>query len=526
MNNKQQTTNNKPAQPIPSIPSYNLDSFSINSNCLGLHSSLLISDNLISLRKSSQRASCKSDLTRQTLLTITLGVSLITSYSSHALTATTSDIINGNAPYLTFDNGYTHVTNSEDLLWITLSNGTKFTPATNNSSTQPIELPETGESFADINMLVPTDINSIELSSFIGAPYYYWRDDDGDGQGSNGITATGSLRLSIVDKNNQVVERNDVLTICKAPYKLTLSNTDGTLKTLYGVPNESRFNANNVTYYINPKGSAAICFAKPSFLKYGSNDEWEYPNVDFRGPASIWDPKKGFLTQTAKPSSYGLNFPTTGAHNLYFDLDISGNDQVLHWAPVSHSGITATMTNSTKTSVRVTLTGYFATQSQMSSGDPGNIDKPSLPQVFELVGRDSPDGNVVVKYGFELKQWFINRGETSYPNISYTNLNNQKSWCDKIGYRLATAEELTNSNYNNLDSSSPSSDNYYKRQIGAGLFSEWGNMSHYGFDYDYWTSTSDSSGSNNIAVDAYTGLVKLSSVSNGGYAVCIYSPSP
>ena len=503
MNNKQQT-----------CPTYNLDSFSINSNCLGLHSSLLISDNLISLRKSSQRTSCKSDLIWQTLLTITLGVSLITSYSSHALTATTSDIINGNAPYLTFDNGYTHVTNSEDLLWITLSNGTKFTPATNNSSTQPIELPETGESFADINMLVPTDINSIELSSFIGAPYYYWRDDDGDGQGSNGITATGSLRLSIVDKNNQVVERNDVLTICKAPYKLTLSNTNGTLKTLYVVPNESHFSANNVTYYINPKASPAICFAKPN-LKYGSNDELDHPNVDFRGPASIWDPKKGFLTQTAKPSSYGLNFPTTGAHNLYFDLDISGNDQVLHWAPVSHSGITATMTNPTKKSVRVTLTSNFLTESQLSSDDPGIIEKPSLPQVFELVGRDSPNGNVVVKYGFELKQWFINRGTTVYKNFD-----NQKLWCEKIGYRLAKVEELTNAN--------PPSSKYYTRKIGAGLFTEWGNMHVYGFGFDYWTSTPVSSDNDEkyFAADAFTGDVRRAPTTNSAYAVCTYSPSP
>ena len=269
-------------------------------------------------------------------------------------------------------------------------------------------------------MLMPTNTDSIDLNLIIGPPFNFWGDDDGDGQGQgiNGISATGSLNLSIVDRNGQAVTRNTVLEPCKAPYKLTLSNTEGTLKTLYGVPNESRFNANNVTYYINPKASPAICFAKPN-LKYGSTDEW---NFDFRGPASIWDPKKGFLTQTAKPSSYGLNFPTTGADNLYFDLDISGNDQVLHWAPVSHSGITATMTNSTKTSVRVTLTSDFDTESQLSLDDPGNIDKPSLPQVFELVGRDSPDGNVVVKYGFELKQWFINRGKTVY-----TNFENQKS---------------------------------------------------------------------------------------------------
>ncbi|MBI0061787.1 hypothetical protein H3T83_11360, partial [Gilliamella sp. M0320] len=77
--------------------------------------------------------------------------------------------------------------------------------------------------------------------------YNYWGDDDGDGQGIDGVTATGSLNLSIVDKYNNPVARNKILTFCgdKAPYKLTLSNTEGTLKTRYGVPNESRFSASN-----------------------------------------------------------------------------------------------------------------------------------------------------------------------------------------------------------------------------------------------------------------------------------------
>ena len=83
--------------------------------------------------------------------------------------------------------------------------------------------------------------------------------------------ATGSLRLSIVDKNNRTVARDEVLTICKAPYKLTLSNTEGLLRTRYGVPNESRFSANNVTYYINPKALPVICFAKPD-LTYSIGD--------------------------------------------------------------------------------------------------------------------------------------------------------------------------------------------------------------------------------------------------------------
>ncbi|KES18448.1 hypothetical protein GASC598I20_018620 [Gilliamella apicola SCGC AB-598-I20] len=96
----------------------------------------------------------------------------------------TSNIINGSAPYLTFDGGRSQATNIDALLEISLSNGDKFTPTSNNSSlTNPIELPTAGQSFADIGMLVPTNTDSIALSSLIGTPYNYWGDDDGDGQG-------------------------------------------------------------------------------------------------------------------------------------------------------------------------------------------------------------------------------------------------------------------------------------------------------------------------------------------------------
>ncbi|OTQ54137.1 hypothetical protein B6D06_00300 [Gilliamella apis] len=393
------------------------------------------------------------------------------SFANYALTTTTTNIIYGSAPYLTFDGGRTRVTNTEALLGISLSDGRTFTPTTNNSSsTNPIVLPVAGQSFADIGMLVPTDTNSIALSSLIGTPYNYWGDDDGDGQGVNGVTATGSLNLSIVDKDNNRVARNEVLTICKAPYKLTLSNGEGRLTTRYGVPNESRFTAGNATYYINPNiSSPAICYARPEIDSY----------FIAKGlSATVWEYPKGFLTQSATPSSYDLNFPTTGANNLYFDLDISGSTQALSWAPVSHGGITATMTNSTSTSVRVTLTGPVATRSQWRLGNPGEIDKPSLPQVFELVGRDS-SGNAVVKYGFELKQWFVNRGD-------YESWSGVTSWCTNIGYRMPKILELTNGSCMANDwcqeavLATPSSpDNHARRHIGGGLFSEWGRMGLY-----------------------------------------------
>ena len=441
------------------------------------------------IRQNSSKFLSLAYLSRQIVFALTVVVLLSISFSNHALTVKTTNIIQGSAPYLTFDGGQTQVTNTEALLGISLSDGRKFTPATNNSNKNTIVLPVLGQSFADIGMLVPTNTDSIALTSLIGPPYNYWGDDDGDGQGVDGITATGSLNLSIVDKNNQPVLRNTVLTICNAPYKLTLSNSEGSLKTRYGVPNESPFSASNVTYYINPKATPVICFAKP-VVRYGTDD--------YAGPANIWDLDKGFLPQSVTPSSYGLNFPTTGAHNLYFDLDIGGNNQDLYWEPVSHGGITATMTSPTQTSVRVTLTGPAVTDaSQWNSDNPTRIGRLSLPQVFELVGRDSSGGrgNVIVKYGFVLKQWFVNRGTSFYSNASTT------SWCTKIGdYRLPKVKDLTNATCQeeygackNAVGATPSSpDNHYQRRIGAGFFTEWGDMRRYTganfHNYHYWTS--------------------------------------
>ncbi|OCG04030.1 hypothetical protein A9G15_02655 [Gilliamella apis] len=457
------------------------------------------------------------------VLVLTVIVLQSISFSNYALTAQTTNIIQGSAPYLTFDGGRTRETNAEALLGISLSDGRTFTPATNDSSIDnPIILPVDGQSFNDIGMFMPPTnaANFFELSSLI-VPNNYWDDDDGDGQGVNGVTAIGFLWLHIVDKLDRWVTRNKVLTICKAPYKLTLSNDRLILKTRYGVPNESRYGESNTTYYINPKEmTPTICYARPNLdMNYGLSE-------------AVWETYMGFLPQSVTPSSYGSNFPTTGANNLSFDLDIIGNNQALSWAPVSHGGITATMTDSTSTSVRVTLTGPVATPSQWESENPGEIARPSLPQVFELVGRDS-SGNAVVKYGFELKQWFVNRG--LYNIYTYSRV---ESWCNKIGYRLPKVSDLTNSRCTSGNEQScggavgatPSSDvNYYRRHIGAGFFTEWGKITDYtganfGRGGHFWTQDRNVGDSlKSYVVRASDGYVSLyNNRFDGKSGVCVY----
>lgn len=440
---------------------------------------------------------------------------LFSAFSSEALTARTTSVINGSAPYLTFDGGRTRATNVDELLSITLPSGIRVTPSSNTSSAaNPIQLQDANINFTHIGMFVPTNTSSVTLSTLIGPLYNYWRDDDGDGQGSGGISATGSLTLSIVDKAGNAVDRQDTLTICNAPYKVTLSSSEGTLSTHYGVPSSLSFSASSATYYITPKATPVVCFVRPN-LSFGNSGS------GYDGPSNIWNSAKGFLTQSTVPSGYHRNFPTTGANNLYFDLDIDGvNANQLTWSPVTHSDITATMKPNSSTSVRVTLTGPAATSSQWNSSSPGNIPNPALPATFELVGRDS-SGNAVIKYGFRLKQWFVNRGTGVYTNPD------SQSWCNSIGYQMPRIRDLTNGVSSDISpppvGASPfSPGNHYMRHIDAGFFSEWGYM--YGYtgpsfaNSFYWTS--DTSGSYQFSVNSFNGNIHWCNPRFVHYVVC------
>ncbi|MCX8663776.1 hypothetical protein, partial [Gilliamella sp. B2911] len=142
---------------------YNLNLPNLNSQFF-FHSSLLIDENLRSRIRSSRRSSFRSSLGSKLRrkIFLPLGLLLIPFYSSHALTVKTSNTIQGNEPYLTFDGGRTRALNIEALLGITLSDGKQYTTKTNTSSpSNPIELPVAGQSFADIDMIFPTNVDLI-----------------------------------------------------------------------------------------------------------------------------------------------------------------------------------------------------------------------------------------------------------------------------------------------------------------------------------------------------------------------------
>ena len=265
----------------------------------------------------------------------------------------------------------------------------------------------------------------------------------------------------------------------------------------------------------------------------------ELGNGKYAGPADIWSPDKGFLVQSINSESYNLNFPTTGMDGLYFDLLITGIEpEELTWEPVTHEGITATVTNVVANDIwipkedkrqgvaRVKLTGPEA-RNQWYNPHPNLIAKPQLPQTFELVGRDIKTNDEVVKYGFVLRQWFVNRGD------KWHYYSDQLAWCNGLGYRMSRVRDLTNGKcgtwggvsffpcINGVDGATPSSvHSGYQRRIGAGFFTEWGEMLSYpdaGFrGYGCWAYGAPGS---SYHVDSHGGWV-VDYDNNIDYVVC------
>ncbi|MCX8684240.1 hypothetical protein J3U09_10965, partial [Gilliamella sp. B2889] len=139
-------------------------------------------------------------------------------------------------------------------------------------------------------------------------------------------------------------------------------------------------------------------------------------------------------------------------------------------------------------------------------------------------GRDG-QGNPVIKYGFTLKQWFVNRG------TKWDNYPNTLSWCNRTGYRLVKIKDITNAKHVVrsdviIPSATPTSDFFlYMRYIGAGFSSEWGrvnNISDIGFTpINHWIWTSDSDGNGPFIVNITNGGVDWYNNSYT-YGLCTY----
>ncbi|MDF7670253.1 hypothetical protein PT276_03380 [Orbaceae bacterium ESL0721] len=395
-------------------------------------------------------------------------------------TLTTKGIVTGTAPYLTFDNGQTKATDTAALLTIKLSDGRVYGQTNNTSTpTNPIMLPVEGQTLADVQMFMPLDRKTVSLSELIAAPNNYWGDDNGDGKGVNGIAASGSLTLKIQDSTGRVLDRNDTISLCDGAtyYKVDLSGTAGSLQTKYGIPNKTDFAASNITYYIKPKPTSKpyVCNAQPNLNNSGGTHN---------GPITEWDPAKGFKVQRVNtPSS---NFPTMGAHGLFFNLTIAGDvwqNMSYDKSPAS-SGIDISIGNGGSANVaKVMLNGPRYNTNNATT---------AVPTTFTIYSDKAKTNKV---YSFTIGKWFIATPMTD-------NTYNEDYCLEHYGskYRVPNITEYTNANGNFWEGGLAGQPNNYQRRIGGGLFAEWGDMRNNlvytssDFDFDaegygtYWAS--------------------------------------
>ncbi|MDF7666511.1 hypothetical protein PT273_01375 [Orbaceae bacterium ESL0727] len=373
------------------------------------------------------------------------------------------------------------MTNVDELLAITLSDGRRYTPSTNSSSaSNPIMLPVAGQTLADVQMIVPTNVNSIALSSLIAAPYNYWGDDNGDGQGTNGITATGTVSVRLYDANNTLLSRNATLNLCDSSYyRVELSSTAGALTTRYGYPRTSNFTVSNVTYYIKPYGAPSACYAQPNLLYQA------YGGANMIGLVNQWRQDKGFIVQDI--NNPAANFPTTGVNNVFFNLILAGAtvSDITYEAEPASSGLHLTITGSGNVA-KVTLTGprHGATPAEAAT---------AVPTTFTLYA--NTNGQRTKLYSFKLNKWFIASPDL-VQNTSVIPTGYNANYCNRYGtgYRFPHIGELTNANNSDLGwtgSLGSQGTKYYTRQIGGGLFAEWGSMSVYNTIGNYYYPNTD-----------------------------------
>jgi hypothetical protein len=440
------------------------------------------------------------------------------SISLQALSAQTSGVIQGTAPYLTFDDGATKIMSVEGLLGIKLPNSSYIPPGINSplypnaiidtsSMDNPIEMPNITDTFASIQTMVPIEnYPEIPLTKLVNSPYNYGRDDDGDGD--NNFNATGNLTIkwqnnSGVDITNQVKNSpNTILNFCDAPYKLTITATGGILSTSYGIPNSSTFTGNSHSYYINPnKDSSITCYAQPNL--FADNLGLGYTFEDFYGPD--WFANKGF--KVSDVSNTTTNFPTTGSNNLFFYLLLGGitPEQV-----IAANGNTVYATNGSGVNLLLSKEktpkwgnisaytgGVDALKIVLQGPDRYSGNKGFSPSLFKLYS-DSNHNKLL--YSFKIERWYIAQpGDGG----GYANA---RSFCQNLGYgyRVPDINDYTNSNGNDWFGGIPGRDfNNYQRRVSyrdgsgkwiGGLFNEWGYTlnSHYsGSDWEgvnFWTA--------------------------------------
>lgn len=488
---------------------------------------------------------CLSNLIKLGLIGASL---LVLPLSAHGvISAITSQTIQGTKPYFVLIDGTTRtpLKSINELLGFGYIDKDGNTKTADSSIAGTIVMVHKDMTVDQLITLVARDGITYDLNGVLASSGAKLGIDDKDGD-ATGVIAYGGYSAKLT-KNGALVSATDTnkfdeCSVYQLELKTINDETLGKIRaaTEYGNPKYQDYTANtdNTVIYTLATSVPHACYAQPNLM----NGTGTYAG------AVEWDSAKGFLSAstTVYPTANntGKNFPTTGFNHAYFNLTLGGTTakQVI-FATTASTGLSGTYTP-VGSSVSVELSASDEKTNILKvkllgphDGDNHASIPKHVPTQFDL---KSSTTNIV--YSFKIDKWFIakqNSSPYSSDNRSSSHVNTATAanetpkYCASLGgggnkYRVPSVlGDYTNANV--TVSVGGNTGGNYKREIGGGLFAEWGytyNDYYTNSDIEesyYWASESHSS-SNQYTVYSYHGFVTYGSPSNSSIKVACVSP--
>ena len=236
---------------------------------------------------------------------------LLFSFNSHALSAHTTNVIHGNAPYVILGDGFNPLTDLRQIIGLNFPDGQGgYNWISAWDAGVAIKAPP-GMHF---NQVMSHSVVSDGYAHNI--PYLTVGDADGDEAGGY---VSGYLKATWYENGEQIPNDRlgNELWGCGGPYKLRVEVWNIQANTPYGAPNNRYYGNSWVEYTVIPH-NPSICYLRP-------NDMGNYGGYDGNVFHNFW----GF--------SRWSGFPTTGFQNAAFTAIGPGANQ-LYYRCYSHNG--------------------------------------------------------------------------------------------------------------------------------------------------------------------------------------------